>query len=1051
MRKLRYEEYTVGWICALPLELAAAQAMLDEEHGEVQEGDSLYALGAMGGHKVVVGCLPSGVYGTTSATAVAIQMRASFKGIRFGLMVGIGGGVPSKSIDIRLGDVVVSQPQKTNGGVVQYDMGKTVTAGGEPHFERTGSLNEPPTILLHAVSRVQANNERDRSDLPKYLARLERLSKFSRANCESDKLFYPIYDHKKGEETCENCCTCKYCLVVRDPRKDEILVHYGLIASANQVMKNGVERDRISENLGGVLCFEMEAAGLMNTFPCIVIRGICDYSDSHKQKSWQRFAAGTAAAYARELLSAIPTSDLRRAPTVNEHIRSSTRGTTLRQPIDYMSQYRPAVPALSYVESYVDRFKDKERTTRSPLHGDISLEKQHNADPPLAPYSTPTTLQTPSKIYYDYSSSSDEDFDSLGKQQKTNSSLAPYSIPRTSENASKIYDYSLSSDDDFDCPPLPTVVSPSDGLPIASKPASVANNTQDVKDSSAPKRPYLYDALSERKSPSLEPAPKPFTHDAWADVTKLPTLPSLKAKKWMDPAKLLKEIQRSYLFMHNLKKMQPAFHKFISKACVADVLPILRVLLRCGLDPNDRRYIGDVGSWSGTCPHIWILRSGWRVLGKEMHIEVFKLFVEFGADVANFWMSGVDDLSDRTDTALHQACRLGSVEAVCLILKKGAKVDWTPKPWLNRTPLQVAVCHHNIGTVKCLLDHGANPNLPSSNYDEPLVVAVRNDNVNIAKLLLQANAEVNVRAHMNNDPDLGGATPIILAAAWGLIEMMQLLFEVSGQNEVHEHIRLIYLQMRGDSINLGLRTANGGFTALHTAVRPKFHPDLDLKIREKIVDILLQQGASASAVNTYGRTILHTAAANGLASIVRRLIDAGADIDYVSNKDGFTPLLCAVRSGKVEVVKVLLEKGANASPPRCRSAVTVARDFNQRYIEQLVLPHCKPSTGIDRALGPSYALGDRPYGVARSGNSAAGSNSSLNSLHTPRHKTSFYGSGERAPNTGQSNIGNRQRAPIAQRANSDGNRVFPNNRHLNRNNEPSIYSNSSPNLSYTRR
>lgn len=369
MRKLRYEDYTVGWICALPLELAAAQAMLDEEHGEVQEGDILYALGAMGGHNVV-GCLPSGVYGTTSATAVAIQMRASFKRIRFGLMVGIGGGVPSKSVDIRLGDVVVSQPQKRNGGVVQYDMGKTVTAGGEPHFERTDSLNEPPTILLHAVSKVQANNERDQSNLPMYLARLDRFSKFSRANCEPDRLFYPSYNHPEGEGTCENCCTCNYCLVIRDPRKNEILVHYGLIASANQVMKNGVERDRISESLGGVLCFEMEAAGLMNTFPCMVIRGICDYSDSHKQKTWQRFAAGTAAAYARELLSAIPTSDLRRAPTVNEHIRSSTRGaesTTLNHPRGYMSQYQPGVPALPFVESYAGRVEDKERTTRSPL------------------------------------------------------------------------------------------------------------------------------------------------------------------------------------------------------------------------------------------------------------------------------------------------------------------------------------------------------------------------------------------------------------------------------------------------------------------------------------------------------------------------------------------------------------------------------------------------------------------------------------------------------------------------------------------------------------
>ena len=51
-----------------------------------------------------------------------------------------------------------------------------------------------------------------------------------------------------------------------------------------------------------VLCFEMEAAGLMLDFPCLVVRGICDYADSHKNKIWQKYAAATAAAFAKELL-----------------------------------------------------------------------------------------------------------------------------------------------------------------------------------------------------------------------------------------------------------------------------------------------------------------------------------------------------------------------------------------------------------------------------------------------------------------------------------------------------------------------------------------------------------------------------------------------------------------------------------------------------------------------------------------------------------------------------------------------------------------------------
>ena len=70
-------------------------------------------------------------------------------------------------------------------------------------------------------------------------------------------------------------------------------------------MKDGLTRDKAAAELK-VLCFEMEAAGLMNDFPCLVIRGICDYSDSHKHKNWQRRAAAVAAAYAKELLCLIP-------------------------------------------------------------------------------------------------------------------------------------------------------------------------------------------------------------------------------------------------------------------------------------------------------------------------------------------------------------------------------------------------------------------------------------------------------------------------------------------------------------------------------------------------------------------------------------------------------------------------------------------------------------------------------------------------------------------------------------------------------------------------
>jgi len=80
-------------------------------------------------------------------------------------------------------------------------------------------------------------------------------------------------------------------------------VYYGLIVSRNQVIKDATFRDKLNKDLSGnVLCVEIEAAGLMDNFPCIVIRGIYDYTDSHKNKDWQEHAAAIAAAFAKELL-----------------------------------------------------------------------------------------------------------------------------------------------------------------------------------------------------------------------------------------------------------------------------------------------------------------------------------------------------------------------------------------------------------------------------------------------------------------------------------------------------------------------------------------------------------------------------------------------------------------------------------------------------------------------------------------------------------------------------------------------------------------------------
>ncbi|RYP55778.1 hypothetical protein DL771_012369 [Monosporascus sp. 5C6A] len=302
-----YKDYAVGVICALAIEKAAVEAMLDEQHPPlktVQGDENSYTLGGIGKHNVVVACLPAGMVGNNSAATVAKDMLRSFP-IKIGLMVGVGGGVWSRKMDMRLGDVVVSQPDGTHGGVVQWDFGKMENGGV---FKRTGSLNKPPRVLLNALQDIKIRHMTEGDKLAEHLSRMARnrprmVQAFGYQGAEHDQLFEATYDHESGD-TCNECDQDR--VVERLPARTDPAprIYYGNIASGNQVMKHGPTRDRIASE-EGVICFEMEAAGLMDSFPCLVIRGICDYADSHKNKRWQPYAAATAAAFAKELLGVV--------------------------------------------------------------------------------------------------------------------------------------------------------------------------------------------------------------------------------------------------------------------------------------------------------------------------------------------------------------------------------------------------------------------------------------------------------------------------------------------------------------------------------------------------------------------------------------------------------------------------------------------------------------------------------------------------------------------------------------------------------------------------
>ncbi|KAK2810499.1 hypothetical protein FQN50_002988 [Emmonsiellopsis sp. PD_5] len=354
---LTHDDYQIGWICAIFPEMAAGRSMLDAIHPDLpnrRDDRNSYLLGNIGPHNIVIACLPAGVYGTTAATSVAIQMRSSFQHIRFCLMVGVGGGAPRPGADIRLGDVVVSQPTPGYGGVIPYDHGKAVT---ESQLVPTGTLNKPPEVLLVALSRLQATHALEENRIQVFyneaIERYPRLGETARyPGKDEDKLFMPGYSHAGPETDCEQCDGS---MLHQRPSRSEnrTRIFYGLIASANQIMRNAAKRDRLARD-HGILCFEMEAAGLMDIFPSLIIRGICDYSDSHKNKQWQGYAAMTAAAYAKELLLTIPFHEVESTPTTLE---LPVHGPGHDHEIDQaMSESRTKPPSSpSQTETNIDR------------------------------------------------------------------------------------------------------------------------------------------------------------------------------------------------------------------------------------------------------------------------------------------------------------------------------------------------------------------------------------------------------------------------------------------------------------------------------------------------------------------------------------------------------------------------------------------------------------------------------------------------------------------------------------------------------------------------
>ncbi|KAI0446019.1 hypothetical protein F4803DRAFT_569193 [Xylaria telfairii] len=303
--------YTVGILCTLPVEGAAMKTLFDEVHGEPDN----YILGSIGHHNVVLAYSPLEP-GIATASAAASKLARDYPRIRFGLLVGIAGGVPSSAIDIRLGDVVVGVPKGIYPGVIQLGRGKDLENN---EFERTGSLNKPPGLLLGSVASLTAQKEQCSSQLNELIKSVVKSEpKYQYPGQQFDVL------NSGPCNQCRNKCTDRHNHIPnREPRASEQpVVHLGLIGSGDTVIKNSEKRDELAKKFG-IICIEMEAAGVMSgEIPFLVIRGISDYADPEKNDHFHNYASLTAAACAKLLLNKVTAIESRSEPCPRDSKRN---------------------------------------------------------------------------------------------------------------------------------------------------------------------------------------------------------------------------------------------------------------------------------------------------------------------------------------------------------------------------------------------------------------------------------------------------------------------------------------------------------------------------------------------------------------------------------------------------------------------------------------------------------------------------------------------------------------------------------------------------------
>ena len=348
------DDFEVAIICALRREYNAVLPLFSElwDQSEDDEdnafgragGDAnIYANGRIGNHNVVVVLLRK--MGKRAAAGTAAQIATSYTRISLALLIGVCGGIPrykgdeKEDMEILLGDVIVSTK------VVEFDFGREYPdeiVSKNTEEDQPGKPNKNISNLLAALQTdIGLNNFRQK--VPEYLQALRdstrnQPERYSFPGREADKLFKADYCHKhQGATTCEcarwenardpvcegsrktDCAKLKCDETQLQPRElgsrqqfinrpEDPVFHFGAIASGDRVEKSGIDRDKYAQDFG-VIAFEMEGAGVWEELPCLIVKGVCDYADSHKNKKWQDYAAAVAAATVKAILVLYPGRD----------------------------------------------------------------------------------------------------------------------------------------------------------------------------------------------------------------------------------------------------------------------------------------------------------------------------------------------------------------------------------------------------------------------------------------------------------------------------------------------------------------------------------------------------------------------------------------------------------------------------------------------------------------------------------------------------------------------------------------------------------------------